>query len=55
MLVAITLLNVVAIFTFNVLPTVVEGAQQSLHLSPSAIGVLSALIMAGNTLGSVVV
>jgi MFS transporter, DHA1 family, inner membrane transport protein len=50
---AVVALNVIGIATFDVLPTVVEGAQQSLHFSESDIGVLSAMIMAGSAIGSV--
>ncbi|HEX4268894.1 MAG TPA: MFS transporter [Steroidobacteraceae bacterium] len=45
-------LNVAAIVTLDLLPTVVAGAQQSLHLSVRDVGVFSSIFMLGNMIGS---
>jgi predicted MFS family arabinose efflux permease len=45
-------LNVAAIVTLCVLPTVVAGAQQSLQLSVRDVGIFSSLFMLGNMIGS---
>ena len=45
-------LNVAAIVTLCVLPTVVEGAQQSLQLSVRDVGIFSSIFMLGNMIGS---
>ncbi len=47
-------LNVVGVATFDVMPTMVEGAQQSLRLTAGEVGSLSALIMGGSAVGSMI-
>lgn len=51
---AVVALNVIGVATFDVMPTMVEGAQQSLHLMAGEVGSLSALIMGGSAVGSMV-
>ena len=51
---AVVALNVVGVATFDVMPTMVEGAQQSLRLTAGEVGSLSALIMGGSAVGSMV-
>jgi predicted MFS family arabinose efflux permease len=51
---ATAILNVVGTAGFLVLPTVVEGAQLSLHMSDREVGVLSALGMAGGMVSAIV-
>lgn len=50
---AVVALNVIAVANFDVLPTLVKGAEQSLNFSASDVGMLSAMIMIGAALGSV--
>lgn len=45
-------LNVAAIVTLDLLPTVVAGAQQSLHFSVRGVGAFSSIFMLGNMVGS---
>lgn len=47
-------LNVVGVATFDVMPTMVEGAQQSLRFTAGEVGSLSALIMGGSAVGSMI-
>lgn len=51
---ATAILNVVGTAGFLVLPTIVEGAQLSLHMSDREVGVLSALGMAGGMVSAIV-
>ena len=45
-------MNVVGCAGFLILPALVQGAQQSLHMSDREVGVLSAVAMAGSVLSS---
>ncbi len=45
-------LNVVGCAGFLILPTLVQGAQQTLHMSDREVGALSAVGMAGSVLSS---
>jgi MFS transporter, DHA1 family, inner membrane transport protein len=51
---ATSILNVIATAGFLVLPIIVAGAQQTLHMSDREVGVLSALGMAGSMVSAIV-
>jgi DHA1 family inner membrane transport protein len=49
---ALIILNIVATASFAVLPTLIEGATQTLRFSPAEVGALSSLLSVGMAIGS---